>query len=92
MTLALVHLGPGGCTVSNEHAGFELALPLSGSIELHFQEAGSFAAEQGEILHYSSERSHVVQNPLREPTDLLVIRFSSPRGRADISAGCKIDQ
>ena len=80
ISMAIICLGPQGETAENEHPGFELLLPLTGSIAVRFKGSHrefSASAARDEILQYSSQMIHQVYNDGPEPAEVLAIGSSS---------------
>ena len=61
----------------NDHPGSEVVVCLDGEAELTYNDATSQPTKLGreELVHYESERLHLVRNIGNAPNDLLILRF-----------------
>ena len=79
ISISVVRLAAGSEMLYNSHPGFELVIPLSGSVTLTHGERDQrqdLTVAARHCAYYSSDQRHRLVNPWDKPAVCLVLRFS----------------
>jgi quercetin dioxygenase-like cupin family protein len=75
VSIAMLSLEVGRNTISNSHPGYELLLPLHGTVRVERNGELMCTVSKGQVAHYDSETPHLVSNKSSERAEMIVIRF-----------------
>lgn len=92
IAMTFVSLRPGGASPENRHPGFELVLPLKGTVEVRFKHGTqcTVRSEAQEYAHFRSDIEHTLVNVGPEEATLFLVRFQEFLGGGVLEGGAQL--